>query len=260
MREVIGMRRLVSRDDVALEHGVPCALLVIDFLDDLILVRSLRDGVDDLAAVVLSRRQPRCDVHGRLAVERRINAVVRERRCQIELPARIALRRSKCRPVAGHHCFCRDKREGVSAAAARYCALVAAEEEQLVTDNRPTKRPPVLIPLQRAVHSLACFRIHRRKIRCSVEQIVAHELERIAVELVRSGLRHRTNLGTRGQTLRGRQATGLHLKLLERVRKWKGQTQIVIPIGMQRAIQRIGDTTRETASHSNVRLVLHAST
>ena len=162
--------------------------------------------------------------------------------------------------VARQHCRSRHESFGIHGVRARWGALVATEKEQLVADNRPTKRPTELIALQRAVHSLACFRIHRRKIRCSVEQIVAHELERIAVELVRPGLRHRTNLGTRGQTLRGRQATGLHLKLLERVRKWKGQTQIVIPIGMQRAIQRIGDTTRETASHSNVRLVLHAST
>ena len=58
--------------------------------------------------------------------------------------------------------------------------------------------------------------------------------------------------------MRGRQATGFHLELLQGVRKRKRQAQIVIAIGVQRAVKRIGDATRETAGHSDVRLVLHA--
>src|SRR5207253_2946900 len=92
-----------------------------------------------------------------------------------------------------------------------------------------------------------------------VEQIVANKFEYIAMELVGPGLGHRTYLGARRETLRGCKATGFHLELLQRIRKRKGQAQIVIPIGVKRAVKRIGDTAGETTSHSNIRLVLHTS-
>src|SRR6266699_593472 len=142
------MGRLIPRYNISLEHRVLGALLIVDFFDNLILLRFLRNGVNDLTAFVLSLWQPRDNIHRRFAVEGRIDAVVGERRQQGDRPAGIASRGGKCRPIARHHCWCWHKPDVASAGGTSYCAMVAPEEEELVLQNRSAQCSAKLIALQ----------------------------------------------------------------------------------------------------------------
>src|SRR5439155_12057908 len=92
--------------------------------------------------------------------------------------AAVARRRCKCREVAVEHRLRGDEAEGGRGIASLDAALVTAEDEQLVLDDRRAERAAKLI----AIEAVAL----RREEVARDEVIVAQELEGVAVHLVRT--------------------------------------------------------------------------
>ena len=88
MRDNVGSRR--SNIDVAAEHRVVRAPLVIETNDRLRVVVIERDAVADLATWIGGNRQALGHFDGRLTEERWIDLVVHERHAQCDRPARVA--------------------------------------------------------------------------------------------------------------------------------------------------------------------------
>jgi hypothetical protein len=124
------------------------------------------------------------------AVERRVDLVVHERRAQDDLPPAVAGRRGKRREVAGQHGRSRHLGERIGRRHVQHRALVRAEEEHPVGDNRTAKRAAELVTLE-AVIELLPVRTGRREHRRRIELLVADKLERRTVKGVRAGLGHR---------------------------------------------------------------------
>ena len=88
------------------------------------------------------------DIHRHFAVLCRIDLIVDEWRLQGDLPARVAGRGSKRRPIARQHG--RGGNEGlcVGRVRAKFCSLVPAKKEQLILHDRPAHCSTVLVTLQ----------------------------------------------------------------------------------------------------------------
>src|SRR5207244_12129571 len=111
---------------------------------------------------------------------RMIDHVIGERRSQSDRTAGVASRRGETRKIAsqcrrrGYECL------QVGGIFTNRGSLITAEEKHLVRFDRSTEGSAELVPLQRA---LGCCKIVAR-----VEEVVAHELKKVAMTLVRSGL------------------------------------------------------------------------
>src|SRR5262249_44441471 len=126
--------------------------------------------------------QPAQQVQRRLAVRGRIDPVIHERRSQSDRTAGVAGRRRETRKIAsqcrrrGYECL------QVGGIFTNRGSLKPAEEKQPVRFDRSTEGSAELVPLQR---TLGC-----RKIVARIEKVVAHEFKKVAMKLVRSGLRY----------------------------------------------------------------------
>src|SRR5207244_1175175 len=89
--------------------------------------------------------------------------------------------RRERREVAGHHRRCRNIRDGVPRVLAGRRTLKTSKEEKLVFDNRSAEGAAELIAFQAAIFDC--------KILAGVEQVVADEFKKVAVELIGAGLR-----------------------------------------------------------------------
>src|SRR6266567_4465645 len=94
--------------------------------------------------------------------------------------------------------------------------LESAKEEQFVLHNWSADGAAELIPFQSRMDFVAGLRIDCREIRRRIQQVVAHELKKVSMELVRAGLRHRADLCSRVLALRGGQRAGFNLEFLQR--------------------------------------------
>ena len=76
------------------------------------------------------------------------------------------------------------------------------EEKQLVVLDRPTERAAELVALQPVVAAKAAV-LRTLKKADRVELVIAHEIEDIAVKIVRAGFRHRVDGGARRHAIAG---------------------------------------------------------
>ena len=98
--------------------------------------------------------------------------------------------------------------------------LRAAEEEELVVDNRSSDRSAELVPFERIANR--CEEVSR------VENPIAYELEKVPVKFVGAGLGYDVDrAGTVLPVLR-RQSAGLDLELLKRVGEGSGRPRLLI--------------------------------
>src|SRR5207245_6580680 len=93
-------------------------------------------------------------------------------------------------------------------------ALVRAEEEEPVLDNRPAQAAAVLIALE-------LIRSQGEKV-AGVEGAIAQELERRSVESVGSRFRHDVDYGPGSPAIFGAVVVGLDTELVQRVRIGNG--------------------------------------
>ena len=121
--------------------------------------------------------------------------------------------------------------------------MVAAEKEQLVLPDWSADSSTVLVPLERA------FR--RRKILARVKQIVTQELKQIAVEIVRTGLRHGSN-GRRAPPVGG-EAARLDFEFLRRIREGQVQTHTCKEIDVIGAVQTVVRSGWNTPANGDLR-------
>ena len=108
------------------------------------------------------------------------------------MTAAIARRRGERREVARDHLRRRDELDVVRRQLTPDRALIRAEEEQLVSHDRPTECSAELIALQPIVLALAVGTDRRKRAR-RVEAVVAQELERGPGKPVRARLGHRAD-------------------------------------------------------------------
>src|SRR2546428_3562831 len=124
---------------------------MVDLPDSLIIIFYTARSINNEATRLIRRsRQPLCDVHRCLAVERRIDTVVGEGRTQCDLPACVALRRSECCPVTSKHGCRRKNTLKVGGIGSNRGALISTEEKELVLLYGSTQSSAELVPLQRA--------------------------------------------------------------------------------------------------------------
>src|SRR5438105_4449557 len=173
------------------------------------------------AAFVFSWWKFRCDGQRRFAELGRIDPVIDEWRSQRDRAAAIAIRGGEVGEVAGKHRRGWHESLSVCRILAGRGALVAAEEEQFIFDDRPAQRSAELISLESALHLVTGFWIDGREIWRGIEKIVAQEFEDIAVNFVRSGFRHAVNVTTGLSAVLCRDAAGLHFEFLKRIGKWE---------------------------------------
>src|SRR5688572_5540754 len=132
----------------------------------------------DFATRMRGLWQLRDEVQRRRAEEGRTDAVADERGAEVDLPSG-ALRRRDRRKVAGEHLGGRHLTQDG--------ALVGAEEEELVADNRAAQRAAELIAPQ-AVVDLLAVGAERRKVLRGVEATIAQEFEAAPGETIRARL------------------------------------------------------------------------
>ena len=172
---------------------------------------------------------------------RRIDAVVDEAAGQGSLCAAVAGRRGERGEVASQHRRGRRVADDRRRVALFDAALVAAEQEQLVLHDRRAQRAAKLIAVQ--------IVLLRREVVALVEAVVAVELERVAVDLVRSGLGHQVDRRGGMVAVPRRQRAGLDLELLQRVGKRRRQVQVVERIVVRPAVHDVGDAVGLAAGH-----------
>ena len=243
-RARVRLQTVLPVGDVAAEDRVVGAQLVIDAPDVLVVVVVERDAVPDLPARV--RRGRKLLRHGecRLAERRGVDPVVDERRAQSDLSADVARRRGECREIAREHR--RGRRDGVEGRRnlVRHRALMAGEEEQLVANDRAAE----LVAAESVVDALA-VRSHRREVRGRIEAVIAEELEGVAAELVRAGLRHRVHRRRRVHAVVGGQSARRDAELLHRVGERERQIEVVVRVVVHRPVEHVGHAGAETARH-----------
>src|SRR5437016_6168496 len=110
------------------------------------------------------------------------NAIVYERRSQIDRPAAVARWGRDLREISVNHVQSRNVVRTGNGRGSLNRELRSTEKEQLVVNEWPTDRPAELIAFQRIAN--------RREGVAGVESSVAHELKQISVKLIRAGLRH----------------------------------------------------------------------
>ena len=110
--------------------------------------------------------------------------------------------------------------------------MFAREEKQFVADDRSSDCSTELIPLETIVRKRECI--------SSVERAIAQKFKKISVKVVRARLCYRVHRTGGVEAVLGGQATGFHLELLQRVRKWKRQIQVIVGIVVVGSVQAIG--------------------
>src|SRR5687768_4214539 len=140
----------------------------------------------DFATRMRGLWQLRDEVQRRRAEEGRTDAVADERGAEVDLPSG-ALRRRDRRKVAGEHLGRRHVRNVAGRHLTQDGALIGAEEEELVADNRAAQRAAELIAPQ-AVVDLLAVGAERRKVLRGVEATIAQEFEAAPGETIRARL------------------------------------------------------------------------
>ena len=240
-----GRRGVLRGNQVPPEEGLARTELEVEPGDGLRVVLLDRRRVLDLSAAIGRGGQELRDGLRDRAHQGWIHPVVHERGAKRDLAAGIAGGRRAFGEVAVQHRGGRDPRDVVGRRLFRQCALVAAEEEQLVTDDRTTERPPELIPHETIVGSLAVGS-DRREAAGGVEAVMAREFERAAGEAVRAGFRHGIDRCAGMHPAFSGQPAGGHLKFLERIRERKREIPVVVHIVVQGAVQCEAHTGAET--------------
>src|SRR5205823_1481533 len=93
--------------------------------------------------------------------------------------------------------------------------------------------------------------VRQSKCIASIERSVANEFKKVSMKLVRARLGDCIYHGRGMISILRRQRAGLDLELLQRVRKWKGQVQIVEWIVVRRSIEQVSQTRRQASCNSN---------
>ena len=159
----------------------------------------------------------------------------------VSLRAAVAGRRRERGEVASQHRRGRRVADDRRRVALFDAALVAAEHEHLVLDDRRAERAAELIAAE--------IVFLRREVVALDEVVVAVELERVAVNLVRSGLGHQVDRGGGVITVARRQRAGLDLELLQRIGERRRQVQAVERIVVRAAVHDVGDAVGLAAGH-----------
>ena len=239
VRAVVGRRVVVHRVEVAGEERLVGGDRVVDLPERLVLRAVVRDAVLQPSAGIARDGHVLHEVQRHRAEARRIDPVVDEAAGERQLAAAVARRRRDRGEVAVQHRLRRheaDRRRRITVFDA---ALIAAEQEQLVLDDRRAERAAELI----AVQAVAL----RREEVARVETVVAEELEGVAVHFVRSRLGHQVHRRCGVMPVPRRQRARLHLELLQRVGKRRRQVQVVERIVVRAAVHDVGDAVRLAA-------------
>ncbi len=242
-REEVRRRHVAAEDRVVLVH------LEIDLADGLRFADVPRVGDADAAAWIGGGRQVARNAHGRRAEERRIDPVVHERRAERDVAARVARRRGDLREVAGEHRRRRDEPHVVGRSLVDLRALVGAEEEEAIGDDRAAKRAAELVALQAVVAPLAGGRIDGAERVRGVELVVAEELEQVGVKEVRARLGRDVDRRAGVEAVLRVLRAGLDAELLQRVGERQRQVEVVVGVVVQRAVEHVGDAERLAAGH-----------
>ena len=197
--------------------------------------------IRNLAARVVGRGEHPGDPHRRRAEPRRIDPVVHEpeRRREREVALRPTLGRGDGGEVAVEHCCGRDERHDVGWRLRCVRALIGAEKEDLVLDNRSAQHATELVPHQTIAGALARSGADRGKRGGRVEAMVARELEHVTAEQVRACFGRDADRAARLDAVLRVLRAGLHTELLHRVGERQRQVDAVIPVVVHRAVQQI---------------------
>ena len=166
---VVGRRVVVDRIEIAREERRVPVDRVVDLRQPLVLGVVVGDAVLQLAARIGRDRHVLQEIQRHRAQTRRIDLVADKSAGQRALHAAVAGRRRDGREIAVQHRLRRHVADRRRRIAPLDAALVAAEEEQLVLDDRRAQRAAELV----AVQAVAC----RREDVARVEAVVSQELE-----------------------------------------------------------------------------------
>src|SRR5439155_2524447 len=109
-------------------------------------------------------------------------------------------------------------------------ALIGAEKEDLVLDNRSAQHATELVPYQTIAGALARGGTDRGKRGGRVEAMVARELEHVTAEQVRACFGRDADRAARLDAVLRVLRAGLHTELLHRVGERQRQVDAVIPV------------------------------
>ena len=171
------------------EERMLIALLIIDLAHNLVFVVEVSLAENDFSAGIIRLRETRGNVLRRWAEQSRIDMVVDKtsgRTVRVPVFQRdrsscVTCTKGKGRKVTGEHRGRRNVTSDVAGILPDRCALITAEEKQLVPADRAADGSAVLVALEGAAYLVAGFRIYCREVRRRVKQIVANEFEQVAV-------------------------------------------------------------------------------
>ena len=113
--------------------------------------------------------------------------------------------------------------------------LIAAEEEQLVFDDGPAHYAAKLVAMEHVVFCLEEV--------AGVHRAGPHELEQVAVQLVRAGLGHDVHGAAGMQSVARGQSVGLDAELLQGVREGEGEVYVgecvVVVATIEQVVERV---------------------
>src|SRR6266571_931890 len=212
------------------KEGLFRTKLIIASCDPLPIVFYASQSEQNSAAWIRRLREFQRDLDSRGTKLRRRDTIVHERNAQRHVIALTSSGRKR-RKVSRQHRGSRNEGCVVRRILAYRGALVSAEEEQPVFDERTANRAAELAPLQRIPF--------RREEISGVELAVAHELEKIPVELIRSRFGHAAHLRAGVSALLRILCTCGHFELLQCIREGKRHARRVVEIAVRCAIERI---------------------
>ena len=241
---VVGAGIVIHRVQVTSEDRLASRNREIQLGECLMLGVVVRNPVLKAAAGIGRDRHVLEELHRDRAEPCRIDPVVRETRArrQDDLPAAAGRRRNRGE-IAAQHGLGRHEADGFRRVASLDLALVTAEEEQPVFQQRSAERAAELVALQRVA-------LGREEVP-GVEPVVPHELEHVAVEAIRSRLRDDVDGGGGVVPVARRQRAGLDLELLDRVGERRGEVQVVEGIVVRAAVHDVRHAVGLAAGDGN---------
>src|SRR5262249_32632741 len=155
------------------EDRVLRTLLKIEFDYGLAVVNGIRLAIGNLTACIVRLGQVAIDkLHGHGIQEVRIDTVVYKRSFERDGSPRIAFPRCERREIPAHHRGCRTEPLEVGRILPDRRALIPAEEEQFVLEDRAADGTAKLISFQGTSCSLPGGGLNPRENICGVEQVV----------------------------------------------------------------------------------------
>ena len=255
---LVEQRRMIEvSEKIAEKHFLVRRHLIIDARDILLflVVVCLRERIPPAAVRIQGRigdGDHAEDLQRKRMEQCRIHLVIDKWRAKRPRCTATACRRHHSREVSPKHF-----RRGNELVGSKRChsivrGLNAAKEEQLVMHDRSAEGAAELIAVETVVSAAAAvFFLFEKADR--IEFVIAHEIEHVAVEAVRSGLRHGIDRRAGGHAVSRVAHTALSPEFLECVRKWKDiaciQLRIIVVAPVNQILRAVARTARDGNGH-----------